>query len=112
MPANRWQIGTLYPEGGLNNINWSQPGGPGTQVFPQQQVGVDYISIDPFNELTGIMSVGCGHFINTPLIQREYDYDTGESVALCTCPLCGYIQEAIEPFEAALDTVAIPQLII
>lgn len=110
--ANTWQVGALYPPGGRNNVAWSQPGGVGTQVFPQQQTGVDYFAVTPFSELTGMMSSGCGHFLMTPLIQREYDYDTEKSVALLCCPLCGYVNSYLEPFEAALDTVYQPQVIV
>ena len=112
MASNAWEIGALYPAGGLNNVQWSQPGGVGTQVCPAQQTGVDYLSIQPFSELTGQMSAGCGHFFNQPLIQREYDYDTESSVALLCCAVCGYVQAAIEPFEAALNPVNYPMLVI
>ena len=110
MPSNDWQIGALYPPGGLNNIKWSQPGGVGTPVYPQQQTGVDYFSSHPFSELSGQFSVGCGHFCNMPLVQQEYDYVTESSVALICCPLCGYVQYTLEPFESALSTVYQPQL--
>lgn len=109
---NSWQIGTLYPPGGLNNIAWSQPGGPGTPVYPQQEVGGAYESTVPFNERTGMFSAGCGHSMNQALVQREYDYDNDISVALVLCPLCGYTQYSISPFEAALSTVYQPWLVI
>jgi hypothetical protein len=107
---NSWQVGALYPPGGLNNIAWQQPGGVGTQVFPAQQTSVDYFAVTPFSELTGVFSSPCGHFENYPLIQQEFDYETGSSVALVCCPLCGYVVYTIEPFELALNPVANPQL--
>jgi len=110
MPTNSWQIGALYPPGGLHGIKWSQPGGVGTQVFPQQQTGVDYFSVRPFSELSGVWSSPCGHFSNTPWIQQEYDYTTENSVALICCPLCGIVVYTIEPFDLALNPVANPQL--
>lgn len=111
-PTNNWQVGALYPPGGLNNIKWTQPGGVGTPVYPQPVTGVDYFSTKPFNEKSGVFTAGCGHWMNMPLIQREYDYTTNSSVALILCPTCGYCQSAIEPFEAAFNTVLIPQLVI
>jgi hypothetical protein len=108
--ANSWEVGALYPPGGLNNVKWSQPGGPGTLVYPQQQTGVDYFSIKPFSELSGQFACGCGHYVDQPLIQREFDFDTEESVALICCPMCGYVQYTLEPFESALNTVLQPQL--
>lgn len=111
MAQNAWEIGALYPPGGLNNVKWSQPGGVGTQVFPAQQTSVDLLDITPFSELTGLMSAGCSHYFDEPLVQREFDYTENSSVALVCCPLCGYVQTAIEPFEAALSTVSYPMLI-
>jgi|SRR5579863_566048 len=111
-PANSWEIGALYPSpGGLGGF-WKQPGGVGTQVFPAQQTGVDYFSIKPFSELSGVFSAICGHYINYPLVQREFDYTTNQSVALVTCSACGIVQYTIEPFEAALNTVEQPWLVI
>jgi hypothetical protein len=79
-------------------------------VYPQQQTGVDYFSTQPFSELSGQWSSPCGHFSNTPWIQREWDYNTNMSVALVQCPLCGLVVYTIEPFEDALNTVMQPQL--
>lgn len=110
MPANNWQIGALYPPGGLNGIAWKQPI-PGGLVYPQQVTGVDYYSVQPFSELSGLMSSPCGHFFNYPLVQREYDYLTESSVALIQCPLCGYLIYTLEPFESALNTVEQPWLV-
>jgi hypothetical protein len=112
VPSNQWQIGALYPPGGRNNIAWSQPGGIGSQVFPQQVTSTEYFQVTPFSELSGMMSCGCGHFLNTPLIQREYDYNTNSSVALLCCPLCGYVNSILEPFESALSTVSQPQIVV
>lgn len=109
-PQNSWTVGRLYPPEGLHGIKWSQPGAPNSLVYPQQQTGVDYFSTKPFSELSGLYSSPCGHFSNMPWIQREYDYNTGSSVALCCCPLCGLVVYTIEPFEAALNTVWQPQL--
>lgn len=108
MATNRWSVGSLYPEGGLHDIAWSQPGGPGTRVFPQQQTGQDYFSTKPFSELSGVFVSPCGHYQDNPTIQREYDYDTNQSCALVQCSLCGYVAYVIEPFEDALSTIQYP----
>jgi len=110
--SNDWEIGALYPTpSGLNGL-WSQPGGPGTLVYPQQEIGGDLLSIKPFNEFSGIFRAPCGHSMNQPLVQREYDYDTQSSVALICCALCGYVVYTLEPFEAALNTTYQPQLVV
>jgi hypothetical protein len=107
---NDWQVGALYPPpGGLGGF-WKQPGGVGTLVYPQQQTGVDYFSTTPFSELSGVFSAPCGHFMNEPLVQREYDYTAGQSVALICCELCGFVVYTLSPFEAALDTTFQPVL--
>lgn len=100
--ANDRTIGALYPlNGGLGGF-WSQPGGPNTTVFPQQETGnTDYFSTKPFNELTGQYMGVCGHSFNEVLVQRDYDLDTATSVALLCCPLCGCVQRTIEPYEDA-----------
>lgn len=111
MPANRWQIGALYPPGGLNGVAWQQPDGVGGLVYPQPQVGGAYESIQPFNERSSIFNPPCGHAINGALVQREFDYDTNSSVALICCQECGFVIYTLEPFEAALSTVYQPWLI-
>jgi hypothetical protein len=111
MPTNDWAQGALYPlNGGLGGF-WKQPV-PGGIVYPQQATGVDYFSTKPFSELTGVFNSLCGHSLNYPLIQREYDYDTSSSVALVCCCLCGVVNWTIEPFEAILDTVYIPTTVV
>jgi len=109
MPSNTWAQGALYPSpGGLGGF-WEQPT-PGGLVYPQQRSGGPYLSIEPFTEFSGVFRSLCGHSLNYPLVQREYDYNTGSSVALICCSLCGVVNWSIEPFEAALDTVYEPQL--
>jgi hypothetical protein len=111
MPQNNWAVGQLYPPpNGLSNIKWSQPGGPGTLVYPQQQSGGAYESIQPFNEFSGVFRSPCGHSMNEALVQREYDFENETSVALICCELCGYVVYTLAPFEAALSTVYQPQL--
>jgi hypothetical protein len=102
MPTNDWTIGLQY-DPKWNNIAWSQDGGVGTKVYPQQVTGnSNILSIEPFNELDGVYILGCGHSINEALIFRDWDYDTGMSVALICCSICTYIQSRVEPYELAL----------
>lgn len=112
MATNRWQVGALYPPGGLNNIAWRQPDGVGGLVYPQDVSGGGYFEVTPFNERTSIFTVGCGHGVNSALVQREYDYNTNQSVALICCEKCGFVQATISPFENALNTVEYPWLVI
>jgi hypothetical protein len=111
MPQNAWQVGALYPPGGLNGVKWQQPGGPGTEVFPQQQTSVELLAITPFSERTGIQASGCGHSIDQPYLQQEYDNDTGSSCMLVCCPMCGFVNYVIEPASEALNTVSYPYLV-
>ena len=110
MSVNSWKVGALYPAGGLNGVAWKQPGGVGTQVFPADVTSTSYFSVTPFNENSGVFVAGCSHYMNYPLIQREWDYTTNSSVALICCNRCGYVQYILEPFESALSTVMQPQL--
>jgi len=110
MPSNAWEIGALYPPDGLNGIAWSQPAGVGGQVFPGPVTSVSYFETTPFSERSGVFAPFCGHSVNAPLIQKEWDYTTNSSVALVCCPECGAVCYTIEPFEDALSTVMQPQL--
>jgi len=111
MPSNDWVVGGLYPyPKGLNGVDWQQPAGLGTQVFPAPVTGTDYFSTQAFSELSGVFRPGCGHSVNAPLVQREWDYVNDTSVALICCPECGFLAYIMSPFEAALNTVYQPQL--
>lgn len=109
--ANRWAVGQLYPSPGGRGGFWTQAV-PGGIVEPQQQTSVSYFEVTPFSERSGIQSAPCGHSLNLPLIQREFDYTTNESVALICCEMCGFVVWTISPFEAALNTVQLPYLVV
>jgi hypothetical protein len=109
--ANTWEVGTFYVQPHGNNGQWTQPGGPNTQVFPAQATGVDYFSVHPFSELTGYQVAGCGHYQNCPTLQQEYDEDTDQLVILVICSLCSYIQYGL-PVAQVLSTVYNPVTII
>ena len=117
MTANRWQIGVQYdPHRG--GVNWSQPNGPNTLVYPQQQNQVYQSTVNPippgsfFSEFTGLWFAGCGHSSMAPLVFREWDYTTNQSVALICCELCSYCQSTVEPYSEIYDPVAFPILIL
>lgn len=112
MATNRWILGALYPyPSGLNGVAWKQAA-PFALVYPQQQTSAEYFEVTPFNEATGIFRSICGHSVMGALVQREYDYNTNQSVALICCPLCGAVNWTVSPFEAALDTVEAPWLVL
>ena len=99
-----WTVGAQYDQK-WNNVNWSQPGGPSTIVFPQQQNNVwpQYpVGGGFFSELTGLWVAGCGHWQDYPTVIQAQDCASGQNVALVVCSLCSYIQYAIEPFAEAV----------
>lgn len=111
--ANIFQ-GTLW-ENPFNGVQWSQPGGPGTIVFPQQQNGefLNYpVPGQFFIEATGLFVASCGHWMDYPRIQRAYDEMLDTSVALVLCAMCSFIQYSIAPYELIYDPVQNPVIII
>lgn len=111
MPANRWTVGVMYFEGRSSSglPFFTQPGGPGTEVFPTQQNAQPWpeypipgMIIQEFNPW---WAPGCGHAIKMWKIIREYDYDTDSSCALICCDVCSYVQRAVEPYEEILNPV-------
>jgi hypothetical protein len=100
-------IGTLYMKN-FNSVPWSQPGGPNTVVFPQQQLGPwpNYpVQGQFFIEASGLWTVGCGHFVDYPYIFRDFDPCSGLSMALVACPMCSYVQYGLEPYELFYDPI-------
>ena len=100
----QFQVGQLY-KGFLQNglPFWSQPGGPGTQVFPalptqfpSQNMGYPQVVM----AYPSLYVWGCLHPTNTAEIFEVYDPYIGEQVALVCCPLCSYIQQIIVPYSA------------
>ena len=101
----------MYVQPNGPNGLFRQPGGPGTEVFPTNATGVDYFSTAPFNERTGLMFAGCGHSLDYPVLQNEYDEIAGEPVVLVLCATCSFIQYSTTP-EIAYSTVYTPTVII
>ena len=98
MPANRWTLGVPYSFL-LNGAEFfSQPGGPNTAVFPQEQNGpwADYpIGGMTINETTQWVGTGCGHFTKEYRIVQEFDYVLGQPCQLLTCTICSYVQRVV-----------------
>jgi hypothetical protein len=107
-------IGTLYVRN-WGGTNWTQPGGPGTTVFPQEAVNVPFSAYpvpgQVISETSGLWVLGCGHWENAMRIFMDYDPMTGLSAAILTCGLCTYIQNIIEPYNAIFNPVQYPILI-
>lgn len=90
------QVGSLYNHGFVNGLpTFTQPGGVGTTVFPQQA------QISPANfqgyiqypmAYPGQYYPSCGHVINTFDVFFEYNASAGEIYALICCPFCSFIQ--------------------
>jgi hypothetical protein len=66
---------------------FTQPGGPGTTVYPVQQTG----------ELVGQFTAGCSHSFNNWLVLATTAAN-GDQVAVLCCPYCHYVQQIIDPF--------------
>jgi hypothetical protein len=100
MPAEQqFVVGQLYNGGLVNGLPfWTQPGGIGTQVFPEQprqfplqfegyyQVPMTYPSL---------YVAGCLHAFNCYSIYKVYDPVNDIQVALIACPACSYIQQIL-----------------
>jgi hypothetical protein len=61
-----------------SGIPFTQPGGPGTQVFPAEQINVPWgppngypVVGQVFSESSGLWSPGCGHWINAAMIFQD-----------------------------------------
>jgi hypothetical protein len=81
-------VGGLYPSPkGIGGI-WSQPGGPGTPVYPQQQLNptsvIPPFSTAPVSEYTGQFVAGCGHWMMEPAIQQAWS-DAEQSYVKLVC---------------------------
>jgi|SRR5208283_2240572 len=83
-------LGALYPSD-FTSALYTQPGGPGTIVYPQQTIG----------EKNSLWSAGCGHFFNEWCVSRTSYTDNGNvvhTVSLVTCSICGFLVQIIDPF--------------
>ena len=69
-------VGTLY-EKNWGGINFTQPNGPYTQVFPAEAINVPFASYpvpgNIFAENSGVWQAGCSHSINLPLVFFDFN---------------------------------------
>jgi hypothetical protein len=96
-------------------VQWSQPGGVGTQVFPAEQTG-PFLAYPVqgvlWAENSGLWSFPyCLHWANLPLIMRSYDPNTQMSAALICCPMCSCIARIQEPYESIENPLLFPIVI-
>lgn len=96
MPTNRYTVGVPYTFQ-LNGADFfTQPGGPGTQVFPTQQNNTPWADYPipglTTNEYVPWFAPGCGHAIKHIKIIPEYDYVNDQPVSLVCCEICTYVQ--------------------
>lgn len=102
MDIGVYEVGALYIQPNGPNGIWTQPGGVGTTVFPQQvQANSDILSIEPFSELTGTYMFGCGHSCNMCQIYKDVDTSDNVPVAILACAQCSYVQRIIKPWSDA-----------
>ena len=106
-------LGTLYIAN-YNGIAWSQPGGPGTIVYPQQNTGSfgypgDQLLMQEKGQ--GLWVSGCQHWLDTWQIWKDINVCTNQNVAILTCPICSFIQQIITPYEAAFNVIEYPILV-
>jgi hypothetical protein len=108
-------IGTLYPAGGdapLGNLppTFTQPGGPGTPVFPQLTDSAAG-QFEPPTTPTGMYTYLCLHTFNCPRVFKQFDPLTGQDAAIICCPVCGLIQDIIIPYDSFLNYIQNPILV-
>lgn len=99
MPRPAWmlpELGSLYPIS--DDVipsemppTWTQPGGPGTTVYPQQMDSAAGEFEPPMTPI-GMYVPGCGHPCNCLKVFKQWDIITQQHWAIITCPACGYIQ--------------------
>ena len=109
------EIGTLYnPPGdaipGTLASVWSQPGGPGTTVYPQPQDSAPGFMEPPIIP-TGMYAFLCRHIFNLPAVFEAYDDETGQQAAIICCPVCTLVQAIIIPYELFEDYSANPIIV-
>lgn len=106
------QVGTLYRNGFVNGLKvWTQPGGPGTQVFPAvpsifpaQNMGYPQVVMS----YPALYYSGCGHPLNCWEVQEEFSPESGDVAALLLCPLCQFVQAIYDPASLYYDYIDTP----
>jgi hypothetical protein len=100
---------------GSGGFGFTQPGPAGSPVLPPQVSDPSSViapfSTTPVFSATGQFSFICSHIENMPVIYRDFDYETGMSVALVVCPTCSCVSGVIRPYEAAFNNFTQPIII-
>jgi hypothetical protein len=69
-------VGTLYRQN-WGGINFTQPGGPYSTVFPQEQINVPFIAYPTGGQLwaenSSMWVCGCGHWVSEPMVFQDFD---------------------------------------
>jgi len=92
LPASESDGNDLNPW--LTGIPFTQPGGPGTTVFPQQVektwfAGGNFIETN--GSINGQYVLNCGHSVNQ-IEYFQYADDTGQPKKGVRCPFCSSVQ--------------------
>lgn len=106
-------IGALYIPN-YHNIPWTQPGGVGTTVFPQQNTspfGYPIPGVNMQEPGQGLWTAGCGHWFDEFVVFRDFDNTNHSSMAVQCCPLCTFIRNIIEPYEQIDNIIKYPILV-
>lgn len=109
MAANRWQLGVPYTFQ-LNGADFfTQPGGPGTQVFPTQQNNTPWadwpIPGMVITEYVPFWAPPCLHAIKEWRIIPEFDYENDVPVSLVCCNICTLVVRAVSATDGASATL-------
>lgn len=98
------QLGTLFYKGQVNGEQiWTQPGGPGTPVYPQQQPG---------EQVAMFVMPYCGHWTNNLQVTfnafnpPSFELDFVVPSAFLLCPLCSCVVRIMTPASLYLDNEA------
>jgi hypothetical protein len=100
----------MYYGGLLNGAPFfTQPGGPGTQVFPTQANNIpwtDYPTVGlVLSEISPWWFPPCLHSIKSWKLIREFDYETNQSCCLICCEVCSFVVRAVIPYEEILNPI-------
>jgi hypothetical protein len=102
--ATQWTVGVLYLGFYRNGqLVWKQPGGPGTEVFPQAPSLFPQVFQGYQQQVMSYPSLyvaGCGHQFNCYEIFEVLSPADGHQVALVCCPTCSFIQQVIDPYSS------------
>lgn len=107
-------LGAFYIQN-YNGIHWTQPGGPGTKVFPAQNDGPFLAYPTPGQWISEVGEAlwhsPCQHGFDVFMVFRDFDSATGKSVAVVACPICSLVLHYISPYEEWTNPNSYPILV-